>query len=285
MTFLGIDGGGSKTAFLLESDSGQILAQFETGPSNWVSSGPERSRESLVAGIQALPQPPHIVGAGFAGAGRPEARAFYLDCLKSLLPDAKIFIETDAVTTYFGAIGPNPGVLLIAGTGSIAIALKDDGTIVRAGGWGATFGDEGSGFWIGRTAISKALQSHDAGVSPDFVFSISEALGLKAITEVPTSWIRGSLDVPKVAEIARVLLEGPTNGPGFAIVLEAAAHLRALAELARERAGLAPSCVRVSSGSVASHPFIRSAIGLPFSPALHSPARGAILLARDRMRP
>ena len=86
MTFLGIDGGGSKTTFLLENDEGRELARFETGPSNWLSSGAVNARESLTHGIQRLPSLPDVVCGGFAGAGRPEGVEFYRSCLVALLP-------------------------------------------------------------------------------------------------------------------------------------------------------------------------------------------------------
>ena len=73
MTFLGIDGGGSKTTFLLENDEGRELARFETGPSNWLSSGPVNGSRISDPGIQRLPSTPDVVCGGFAGAGRPKA--------------------------------------------------------------------------------------------------------------------------------------------------------------------------------------------------------------------
>jgi N-acetylglucosamine kinase-like BadF-type ATPase len=284
VTFLGIDGGGSKTTFLLESDSGEELAQYQTGPSNWISAGADCARQSLSEGIKALPQRPDVVCAGLAGAGKPEGKKFYLECLQSLLPGVTVFVESDALVAYFGAIGPNPGVLLIAGTGSIAIARRSDGTMARAGGWGPVFGDEGSGFWIGRAAINRALRLHDSGAGSDFVDGLTAMLGLPAITDAPAAWKSGSLTVAQVARVARILLDAPNSEPGAAILREAAEHLRSLSEVARESASLPPTCVRSASGSIALNPVMQSAIRLQFTAALHGPARGAILLARDRIR-
>jgi N-acetylglucosamine kinase-like BadF-type ATPase len=120
VTFLGIDGGGSKTAFLLEDEQGRELARLETGPSNWISSGPDKARESISRGILSLPSVPDVVCGGFAGAGRAEGIEFYRHCLSHLLPKARLFIEIDAHIAYVGAIGLKPGLLVMAGTGSIA---------------------------------------------------------------------------------------------------------------------------------------------------------------------
>jgi N-acetylglucosamine kinase-like BadF-type ATPase len=283
VTFLGIDGGGSKTAFLLETDAGQELARFETGPSNWLSSGSSTARDSITAGITRLPTMPDVVCGGFAGAGRSEGIEFYRTCLAALLPGAQVIIETDAFITFIGAIGPKPGVLLIAGTGSIALARKSDGTMIRSGGWGPAFSDEGGGFWIGREAIRYALRAHDAGENAGFVGAIAEGLNLNSITDAPGAWKDGVLDVRSVAAVASIVTAHYPHGPAMPIVREAAGHLRALSELARQRAGLPESCFRSVSGSIGTQPMIQQLIGLEFSAPANPPARGAILWARDRI--
>src|SRR2546428_8768659 len=105
---------------------------------------------------------PNIVCAGFAGAARSDSAAFYKQVLESLIPGAQIIIESDAFIASIGAIGIDPGILLIAGTGSIVIGRDMDRTMFRVGGWGPHFCDEGSGFWIGREAVRAALRSADA---------------------------------------------------------------------------------------------------------------------------
>ena len=283
MIFLGIDGGGSKTAFLLENDDGQELARFETGPSNWLSSGSSTARESLTAGITSLSATPDIVCGGFAGAGRAEGIEFYRTCLTALLPRAVVIVETDAFISFMGAIGPNPGVLLIAGTGSIALARKTDGTMIRAGGWGPAFSDEGGGFWIGREAIRHALRANDAAEAADFISAITRGLKLEKITDAPAAWKEGALDVRSVAALASIVTEKYPADPAKQILEEAAGHLRALTELARRQADLPESSVLSASGSIATQPMIQQLLGLKFSPPANPPARGAILWARDRI--
>jgi N-acetylglucosamine kinase-like BadF-type ATPase len=283
VTFLGIDGGGSKTTFLLESDDGRELVRFETGPSNWLSSGPDNARESLTHGIRRLPSSPDVVCGGFAGAGRPEGIEFYRTCLAELLPHARVLVETDAFITYMGAIGPNPGVLLIAGTGSIALARQSSGVMIRTGGWGPAFSDEGGGFWIGREAIRTALRANDAGEAAEFVAMIKDALGLHRITDAPAAWKDGTMDVRSVAALASVVLSQYPAEPARRIVEDAAAQLKALVEIARQRADLPATCARSVSGSVATQPIMQQSIGLDFSPPANPPARGAILWARDRL--
>ena len=285
MIYLGIDGGGSKTAFLLENEDGRELARLETGPSNWLSSGQNTARESLIQGIERLPAKPDVFCAGFAGAGRAEGIQFYRACLSQLLPQARLLIETDAFITYMGAIGPVPGVLLIAGTGSIALARRADGTMIRSGGWGPMFGDEGGGFWIGREAIRHALRAHDAGASPEFVASIAGALKLQRITDAPAAWKDGGLDVRSVAGLASVVTTHYPAEPAKQILEEAAAHLRSLVATVKRRADVPESSPMSVSGSVASHPVLQKLLALHFSLPANPPARGAILWARDRIKP
>jgi len=281
MIFLGIDGGGSKTAFLLENESGQPLARFETGPSNRFSVGENQARQSINSGIQQLPATPDVVCGGFAGAGRPEGLRFYQECLQSQLPNARIFIEGDAFIAYIGAIGVAPGVLLIAGTGSIAIGRRDDGAMIRAGGWGPLFGDEGSGHWIGREAIRIALHLHEAHESEDFVAAVAKGLGLRAIPDVVAAAAAGTVNVQSIAALAPVVFEHYPGSPSNRILRDAALHLKTLTETAAQRVGFAG--IRKSIiGSVGNHPLMRQLIGLNFEAPLEPPERGAILWARSQ---
>lgn len=283
MTFLGIDGGGSKTTFLLEDENRREAARFVTGPSNWLSSGPATARESLNQGVARLPFSPDVVCGGFAGAGRPEGAEFYRSCLSSLLPRATVFVETDAFITYVGALGLKPGVLLIAGTGSIALARTASGAQIRAGGWGPFFGDEGGGFWIGREAVRSALRAHDANEFPEFIASVEQALKLRDITEAPAAWKDGAIGVHFVAAVASSILAQSESEPAKRILMEAASHLRAIAETARRRSGLPDACARSISGSLGANPVMQRSIGLPFAAPQDTPERGAIHWARDRI--
>ncbi|HLQ75793.1 MAG TPA: BadF/BadG/BcrA/BcrD ATPase family protein [Terriglobia bacterium] len=281
MLFLGIDGGGSKTAFRLEDDTGRELGRFETGPSNWISSGEETARTNIAAGIAMLPSPPDIVCGGFAGAGRPEGMRFYTDCLKKLTPNAQVIVETDFFVTYVGAVGLEPGVLLIAGTGSIGIGRRQDGSMIRVGGWGPMFSDEGSGFWVGREAIRSALEDHDEGMGGAFITSVCQTLGLGSITDVSAAWNSGSLTVRTVASLAATVFRLYPTNPADRILNEAASHLRRIAETAIAGVGLS-DCRRSIAGSIASHPLMRKLIRMEFQDPAESPERGAILWARSQ---
>ena len=280
MRYLGIDGGGSKTTFLLVDEYYNEVCHLHTGPSNYLSVGADAARESITQGISHLTEPPNIVCAGFAGAGRPESIAFYRETLQKLIPDAQIIIESDAFIASIGAIGIDPGVLLIAGTGSIVIGRDKDRGMFRVGGWGPHFGDEGSGFWIGREAVRAALRSIDTQQPTEFTQRIAASLGMKSVSEVVSAWAAGKLGVPEVAGLFPEVVATYPAEPADRILFEAASHLRSLVELAAKRTGI-EDCRRSLSGSVASHPIMRQLIGLKFEEPRHSPEWGAVIWARQ----
>src|ERR1051326_7892669 len=131
MTYLGIDGGGSKTSFLLTDDQDREIARSQSGPSNWLSVGREVASNSIRDGVHGLKGPhPAVVCAGFAGAGRREGLEFYRGVLNAVFPESHVHIESDGVIAYADAIGLTPRVLLIASTGSIAIGRQPDGAMI-----------------------------------------------------------------------------------------------------------------------------------------------------------
>ena len=275
MIYLGIDGGGSRTRFLLVDDQDKELAHIETGTAKYPVGSP-LTKTALSHGISKLPVKPNIVCAGFSGAGRPEAAEGYRMALQELLPNSEIIIETDAFIAYIGALGLRPGVLLIAGTGSIALGRRKDGEMIRVGGWGPSFGDEGSGYWIGREAIRTALRAHDVGTCPDFVRAIAQAVELDSITDV----VSGHAAIPAVASIARVVIGQYPAEPAASILKEASLHLKTLVENAAAKIGLS-DCEKCAVGSVGTNPIIQQLIGIPFALPANPPERGAILWARN----
>lgn len=283
MIYLGIDGGGSKTIFLLENDRGDRLARVESGSSNWLSVGAESARQAIADGLSRLPSAPDVACGGFAGAGRPEGKEFFTSCLSSLLPGSHIHVETDAFVSYLGAHGLQPGVLLIAGTGSIALARSESGEMVRAGGWGPMFSDDGGGFWIGREAIRHALRLQDsaAGDTPPFVDRVNRVLKLQSIFDIAAAQTALRIDVPYIASAAPVVLEGYPSVPAAAILEEAAEHLRSLAATAARRAALPPSCAKAVAGGIGSHPVMRTLLGDGFVPPRFTAEEGALLWARS----
>ncbi|MBP1765167.1 MAG: gspK 1, partial [Firmicutes bacterium] len=112
------------------------------------------------------PLPINCVVLGLAGLDTKKDEMALTSIVKQALADAKITADAihlcnDAMLTLKGSIGRNNGVLLAAGTGSIACGITKEGQETRVGGWGHLVGDEGSGYSIGKAAITQALKSYD----------------------------------------------------------------------------------------------------------------------------
>ena len=167
--FLGIDGGGTKTRFLLADQDGIIASA--SGPGCKVSRvGLEQVRTTLQQGTNSVCRDVNIspgdiasVCAGMTGAGREGAASEIAVVISKLVPSAKIKVVGDIVIAHEAALGGAPGVVVIAGTGSIAYGLNEAGETARAGGWGHAISDEGSGHWIGIKAVAAVLHAHDCG--------------------------------------------------------------------------------------------------------------------------
>ncbi|PYX09496.1 MAG: hypothetical protein DMG88_05905 [Acidobacteria bacterium] len=172
MIFLGIDGGGSKTTCLV-GDENSILGNGSAGPSNVIRVGEVETRASLNNAIQQAcgaarvrPAEIHRTCVGLSGAARPEISAVARRLLSEMV-SGEVEIVGDTTITLAAAFGNGPGVIVIAGTGSIAYGRNTAGETMRAGGWGFAISDEGSGHWIGRAAVTAAMRSLDEnGKSP-----------------------------------------------------------------------------------------------------------------------
>jgi N-acetylglucosamine kinase-like BadF-type ATPase len=164
--YLGIDGGGTKTTCVV-GDESHLLATATAGPSNVVRVGEVQARESLHQAVRQACAAAGITPAqvartcvGGSGAARPELAEIVRRALAEILR-APIDVVGDIQTSLEAAFDTGPGVIVIAGTGSIAYGRDRQGTTLRAGGWGFAIGDEGSAHWIGRAAVSAVLRAAD----------------------------------------------------------------------------------------------------------------------------
>jgi len=164
--YLGIDGGGTKTT-CAAGDETRVLAASTAGPSNVVRVGEAQARESLHRAVHQACAASGIAPAqvartcvGGSGAAHPELAAIIRGILAEILP-APVDVVGDMEIALQAAFDDDPGVIVIAGTGSIAYGRDRTGKTLRAGGWGFEIGDEGSAHWIGRAAVSAVLRASD----------------------------------------------------------------------------------------------------------------------------
>jgi glucosamine kinase len=164
--FLGIDGGGTKTTCAV-GDESHLLATATAGPSNIVRVGETQARQSLQQSVRQACAAAGITPAqvshtcvGGSGAARPELAEIVRQSLAEIL-STPIDVVGDMQIALEAAFDTGPGVVVIAGTGSIAYGRDKHGTTARAGGWGFAIGDEGSAHWIGRAAVGAVLRASD----------------------------------------------------------------------------------------------------------------------------
>ncbi|MEW5799819.1 MAG: BadF/BadG/BcrA/BcrD ATPase family protein [Bacteroidota bacterium] len=212
--FIGMDGGGTKTHAIIADGNGKILAEHVGGPSNFQIIGVEKAAETIYSLIQSCCEsvPCTIkeiaaVVCGLTGAGRAGDQERMAKGLKQYAAKKKsklqnVIIESDARIALEGAFKGEEGIILIAGTGSIAFGKDAKGKIHRVGGWGRILGDEGSGFYIGRLGLTAVTHHLDGrGEKTKLTSMIAKKFGLNDQTAIINAVYKNGFDVASVAPL------------------------------------------------------------------------------------
>ncbi len=204
--YAGIDGGQSATNAVIGDDSGRILGRGSAGPADEVDqdSASTRLRDALAAALHAASAqanlPPDVRFAGVvAGISGYEGNVFGQP--PQLAADA-LALEHDAPIAHAGALGAGPGVVVIAGTGSVAYAVNESGASAMTGGWGYLFGDEGSAFWLARKALSQAMHDADAGEPNELAQLALQHFDAPSLRALSRAFYSGSISRAHLASFA-----------------------------------------------------------------------------------
>jgi glucosamine kinase len=247
--FLGVDGGGSKTTCAV-GDEFSLLATATAGPSNITRVGEAGAREALQQAIReacvaAKIDPQHVRRAcvGAAGAGRKEMAGTVRGLVAEVIP-GEIEVVGDTEIAMAAAFGMGPGVIVIAGTGSIAYGRDAQGKTARAGGWGFGISDEGSAHWIGRTAVSAVLRAADQ-VGDEHAEHDRTWLAWRLFRELKTAWAvespqqlaRTANATSDFAALFPAVLAAAESGDAVAqqVMVQASSELAQLAEIVVRR--------------------------------------------------
>jgi glucosamine kinase len=277
---LGLDIGGSRTRGRVCAVGGGVVAEA-SGPSASLSAaGADRAAAVLDAVLASLGRPAVVAAvAGAAGCDTASGRARMGELLRPLLPGARVEVVHDT-RLVLAAAGLDAGIVLIAGTGSVAWGRSPSGAEARAGGWGHLLGDEGSGYWVAREAIRRALAEHDRGSGPGpAARALLAASGAADPLEL-TALFHAERAPERWAALSHALLEADAS-----LVAATASALAVQARTAAARLSL-PGPVVLAGGMLLGEPALEAALRtlLPGRDVVRStaePVTGAVRLAEQ----
>ena len=296
--FLGVDGGGTKTAFCLMDPGGRVVAEARTASVYYLSDGLQIVEPLLRQGIGEVCEAGGVrirdIAYAFFGLpayGEISADVPVLDAVPARILGTRNYrCGNDMICGWAGSLGAIDGINVVAGTGSIAYG-EHDGRQWRGGGWSELFGDEGSGYWVaiqGLNAFSRMVDGRLA--AGPLVEEMRRALGLAAdfdaIDVVVNRW-HG--DRGRIASLSKVVVQAADAGDVIAtgVLREAGRELALLVDVGRVALGFDAAQrvpVSYSGGMFGSAPVLssfRDALSLEYDlrAPLLEPHIGAALYA------
>jgi len=241
---VGVDAGGTASVAAVSRD-GNFERSVRGAPANASSRGTDAAAAAIVATIREATggAEPAALYVGAAGAGRADAASALEHALREAFPSVRLAVADDTRAALRSAIPEGPGIVLIAGTGSVAYA-ENATSATRVGGLGYLIGDEGSAFAIGRAAVELLGRTYDGRAREDETSALAaRALNCSDRDGLLRAMYARPLDVAAIAALAPSIIAfaGKGNRAATKIVQSAASELGNLAKSAATQAGLAES--------------------------------------------
>ena len=222
--YLGIDGGGSKTAALVTDENGAARGRGLAGGSNHLRVGIETATRNIERAVNiALVESGIAIReieyayCGIAGSDHPEHHERVVDSLKTFFPRGNFIVDTDARIALTGAVGFGSGVVIIAGTGSVAFGRNEQGAECRAGGWGPILGDEGSAYAIGCDGLTAVLRAHDGrGPKTALTDLLCREHGMCDPADLPRYIYAATTHADDIARYGTMVMEAAKEGDAVA---------------------------------------------------------------------
>jgi N-acetylglucosamine kinase-like BadF-type ATPase len=282
--FLGLDGGQSGTTAVIGDEQGCVLGRGQAGPCHL----PSAIRDAVAAAAREAGLEPGRVRflsacLGFSG-GAAGKRAI----VERVVTAEHLILTSDAAIALTGATGGEPGIVTIAGTGSIAFGRNAEGRTARAGGWGHLFGDEGGAFGLVRQALRAALRCEEGwGPATKLLEKLTQATGTASANDLLHLFYTTPRD--RIASFAPLVEQAAAQGDEAArqILDEAAGQLAALTCAVQEQLFTPGESPLVAwSGGAFSSPLLLGCYRARVKavPPLHSPAVGALIEALRVLR-
>jgi len=260
--YIGIDGGGTKTVCIIGDEHGRILHVYHGEGTNVKSKSWSVAQRIIVRLIEEAlrvsgsdREQLAAIFLGLSGSDRPADKQRWREYLASLLPrHVHVVVHHDAINALAAGTWGQGGVVLIAGTGSIAYGFDlKSGKEIRVGGWGYLLGDEGSGFDLGRRGLMAVMRAYDGrGASTLMTFFIMEELGLSSPAELISYYYESGNVRAAIADTTRFVLLAAEQGDPVALDIldEMLAMLRELVITAIDRLGTRENIPLVLSGGL-----------------------------------
>ena len=248
LTFLGVDGGGTQTEVVITDETGQVLGRG-SGPScNLDTHSLDAARAALEVSVNAARAeasqsgPCHAAFLGLSGTVSPADRQLALDLVRplDLASSGQLWVDHDARAALAGGLSLRPGLVLVAGTGSVCYGRVGTASAL-VGGQGHLLGDEGSGYWLGLEGLKVALRASDGrGAATVLDDRLRLALHLDSWDGVLHRVHKQGLSRAEIAALARLVLDAAAEGDAAALsVTEAGAGaLTELVQAAQARLNL-----------------------------------------------
>jgi len=218
--FVGVDGGATKTAAIVVNESGRTVGSGLAGGSNHLRVGIEEATRNVERAVSVALREAGIAindvsyaYCGIAGSDHPVHRQRVIDSLRLFFPRDNFIVDTDARIALTGAVGFGAGIVVISGTGSVAFGRNSAGEESRAGGWGPTLGDEGSGFWIAREGLSAIVRAHDGrGFATAMTDLLCSAYQMCSPDDLPKFVYANTTHVGDIARYGQLVIEAAQIG-------------------------------------------------------------------------
>ena len=298
MYIIGIDGGGTKTVGILTTETGQHLAQAQSGPANYHVVGEAKTREVLESIIGKLFEKTGVPSTspirfclGMAGLGRAEDRSVIGRICDKLGISEDRILTHDAHIALVGGTEKQEGVIVISGTGAIVYGINADGKEARASGWGYLLGDEGSGYDIaikGLRAVARAADGRDRPT--ELTNQILSRLGLSEPSAL-IRWVHAA-SRDAIAQLAEIVFDTAQTADTVAEgIVDAAVDelVCAAVSVIKQLEFIEPFDIVLSGGNLTHQPAFTDKLCHRFAkvqpeasvqPPKHEPAYGAVLLAQ-----
>jgi glucosamine kinase len=213
--YIGIDGGGSTVRVVVAEfveDEPHVVGMATGESVNPSVVGHTVAAQRIEAAVRAAMAQAGVttvraVAAGIAGASRKHSEVWLRETLSAMLPGAAVVPSSDFEIALVAAHGRREGVLILAGTGSVAYGINTQGVDAQVGGWGYLLGDEGSGYWIGLEALRHIARAADGreGAGP-LRKRVLAHLKLDHPADM-IAWVYGEARNPEIAALAPVVME------------------------------------------------------------------------------